>query len=207
MTTVPFLDLVLKGNVITGKIEMATWRKEVAGNTLLAGSCHPLHTLKAIPAIGELVRSKWNCSDNGVFHIEFQNICKRLKVPIHLCDLGASPAAVRNPRTIVLYLHEGCIGIPCRQGSLPALLMYPSCSTSNLRLRSDAHRIGTESKLTQCSHFFPSSSARCIRIRGKKWLHRVSIWAPLPRVTIRGCIKETTSLVDAAVHVPVSSNS
>lgn len=36
-----------------------------------------MHTLKAIP-IGELVRSKRNCSDSGVFQMEVQNICERL---------------------------------------------------------------------------------------------------------------------------------
>lgn len=57
MASVPFLDLVLKGNVDTGKIETATYRKEVAGNTLLSANFyHPLHTLQAIP-IGELVKS------------------------------------------------------------------------------------------------------------------------------------------------------
>lgn len=74
VSTIPFLDLILKGNIDTGRIETATYRKEVAGNTLLsAKSCHPIHPLKAIP-ICELVRSKRNCSDSIVFHNETNNI-------------------------------------------------------------------------------------------------------------------------------------
>lgn len=51
---ITFLDLCLEGSVESGIIETATYRKEVAENTILsAKSCHPFHTRKSIP-IGEM---------------------------------------------------------------------------------------------------------------------------------------------------------
>lgn len=77
--TIPFLDLLISGNSITSRVDTVTYRKETAGNTTLhAASCHPLHTVQAIP-MGELVRAKRNCSSATAFDIEKQTVCKRLK--------------------------------------------------------------------------------------------------------------------------------
>lgn len=70
VTNISFLDLYLKGNVITGQIETMTYRKETSRNTILsARSCHPLHTVKAIP-IGELTSTKRNSSTMSNFTLE-----------------------------------------------------------------------------------------------------------------------------------------
>lgn len=50
----------------------------MGNTTLYAASCHPLHTLKAIP-IGELTRAKENYSTQESFKLETYNICNPLK--------------------------------------------------------------------------------------------------------------------------------
>lgn len=53
-TDIPFLDVNLRGNTITGQIETITYCKEISENTIRsARSCHPAYTVRAIP-LGEL---------------------------------------------------------------------------------------------------------------------------------------------------------
>lgn len=74
---IKFLDLQLKGNIMDKSINTVTYRKEVAGNTIVsAKSCHPLQTIKAIPC-GEMTRAKINCSVTS--ELEMNTVCDRLK--------------------------------------------------------------------------------------------------------------------------------
>lgn len=72
-------SLFITGNLITSKVDTVTFRKDTAGNTTLnASSCHPLHTVKAVP-MGELTRVKRNCSSVESFEDERMNVCNKLK--------------------------------------------------------------------------------------------------------------------------------
>lgn len=71
---IKFLDLQLKGNIMDKSINTVTYRKEVAGNTIVsANSCHPLQTIKAIPC-GELTRAKRNCSVTSELDLEMNTV-------------------------------------------------------------------------------------------------------------------------------------
>lgn len=77
-TTIPFLDLLLKGDTENKQIVSNTFRKESAGNTILSARYwHPQHTIKAIP-MGEIVRSKRNCSLESEHKMEIDRIYERL---------------------------------------------------------------------------------------------------------------------------------
>lgn len=74
-----FLDLHLQGNGTNQVVESSTYRKELSKNTILsARSCHPPHTIRAIP-IGELTRAKRNCSSIEGYTEERNKVCERLK--------------------------------------------------------------------------------------------------------------------------------
>lgn len=65
------------------KIKTITFLKGTASNTImLAGSCHRIHTIKAIP-VGELIRAKRNCSTTSEFALEANNIYGRLQQRVY----------------------------------------------------------------------------------------------------------------------------
>lgn len=67
------------GNAASGSIETKTYRKSVAGNTVLkATSCHPIHTIKSVP-VGELTQIKINCSNDLVYREEEEKARDRLR--------------------------------------------------------------------------------------------------------------------------------
>lgn len=77
--SVNFLDITLRGNPTTGKVETSLYRKPTAGNTLLhADSYHTPHTIAAVP-YGELIRARRSCSENCDFIVEKEVIKNRLR--------------------------------------------------------------------------------------------------------------------------------
>ncbi|KAM4053830.1 matrix metalloproteinase-21-like [Anomaloglossus baeobatrachus] len=76
--TTQFLDLTLEGKMFS-KISTKTYRKQIAGNTILhATSHHPAHTIKAIP-LGEIIRANRNCNTPDSYSVELNNIETRLQ--------------------------------------------------------------------------------------------------------------------------------
>lgn len=60
-------------------IQIKTFRKSTACNSILhTQSCHPFHTKRSIP-VGELLRSKRNCSTELQFQIEQNDTCSLRK--------------------------------------------------------------------------------------------------------------------------------
>lgn len=77
-TEIQFYDLYLSGDVANNCINTKTYRKSVAGNTILkATTCHPVHTLKGIP-VGEMTRAKRNCSSHIAYLTEEHGICETI---------------------------------------------------------------------------------------------------------------------------------
>lgn len=73
--SIDFLDVTLVGS---GKVLVYPFRKATACNSILsAKSCHPSHVIKNLP-VGELIRSKRNCSDMDHFGQVEQEVCSRL---------------------------------------------------------------------------------------------------------------------------------
>lgn len=76
--SINFLDLCLTGNIHNCTVETITFRKQVAGNTILpAKSCHPMHTIKSVP-IGEMMRAKRNCTAEIKWNDEINKVRNRL---------------------------------------------------------------------------------------------------------------------------------
>lgn len=62
-----------------GEIFLFSTCKDMARNsTLLASSCHPEHVVHNIP-VGELIRTKRNCSTDQAFTREQKKVCDRLR--------------------------------------------------------------------------------------------------------------------------------
>lgn len=74
---VHFLDLTLEGSVTEAKISTSIFSKPDAGNTILAWSSHPRHTLQAI-LVGEYFRLKRACSNEIVLKSQMESLDKRL---------------------------------------------------------------------------------------------------------------------------------
>lgn len=59
-------------------VSSCTYYKTCSGNaTLYATSCHPFHTIRAIP-VDKLIRAYRNCLQYTVFFEEYSNISSRL---------------------------------------------------------------------------------------------------------------------------------
>lgn len=72
-----FLDLTLKGDSTLG-IAVSPYRKHSSINsTLRVRSCHPPHVLKNTP-VGELIRVKRNCTNEGDFNKVEKDTLQRL---------------------------------------------------------------------------------------------------------------------------------
>ncbi|KAM9311525.1 proteinase-activated receptor 3-like [Gastrophryne carolinensis] len=92
--SIAFLDLKLEIMEGSNKVKTRTFRKDTAGNmTLRAESCHPPHTIRAIP-VGEMVRARRNCSEQEIFEEELDLISERLG------QRGYSPALLTRARDI-----------------------------------------------------------------------------------------------------------
>lgn len=77
--SIPFLDILLFIDKDASVIQTKTYRKSTASNSILhANSCHPVHTKRNIP-VGEMLRSKRNCSDQMQYLKEENDIHDRLK--------------------------------------------------------------------------------------------------------------------------------
>ncbi|KAM9323956.1 cytochrome P450 2F2-like [Gastrophryne carolinensis] len=92
--TISFLDLTIGVNQDTGTLYTKTYRKDTAGNmTLRADSCHPPHTIRAIP-LGEMVRARRNCSEQAAFDMELDVISDRL------LNRGYSPNVLERAKNL-----------------------------------------------------------------------------------------------------------
>lgn len=88
-----FLDLTLKGNSHTGKIDTHVYRKPTAGNMILRyNSCHPKHTVNSIP-YGQFTRYRRNCSSEEAYIEQSKQLGDRL------CSQGYS-------RELITTAHE-----------------------------------------------------------------------------------------------------
>lgn len=77
-TKVHFLDITLEGDMTNGVV-ISPYRKSMSRNaTLLATSCHPKHVVENIP-LGELVRTKRNCTHLDTFFKQQDSVCERLQ--------------------------------------------------------------------------------------------------------------------------------
>lgn len=99
------IELYIEQNYIQSK----TFRKTTACNSILhAGSCHPFHTKKSIP-VGELLRSKRNCSTELQYQKEKDDICNRLKqrgYSNEILDRATEIADTRDRQTLLKYEHK-----------------------------------------------------------------------------------------------------
>lgn len=79
MSSISYLDLTLSWDLDTGRVNLVTFRKESSGNVILReNSCHPSHTIRAIP-VGELTRAKRNCYLSHDFSHEAETVCDHLR--------------------------------------------------------------------------------------------------------------------------------
>lgn len=75
--SINFLDITLRGDPTTSKVNTSLFRKPNSGITLLrADSCHTFHTVAAVP-YGEMIRARRACSDNVEFELEKTLIKKK----------------------------------------------------------------------------------------------------------------------------------
>lgn len=73
-----FLDINLTGDLDRG-ITISPYRKPTANNTILeASSCHLKHVITNIP-VGELIRTKRNCTDDNTYEQQKEQVCNRLQ--------------------------------------------------------------------------------------------------------------------------------
>lgn len=90
------LEVILQGDPTTGNISTCTYRKSCSGNTtLFATSCHPYHTINAIP-YAEFISARRNCSTESAFEQECQVISQRLLEIGYCASIIHHPAAKRN---------------------------------------------------------------------------------------------------------------
>ncbi|XP_068098888.1 uncharacterized protein [Hyperolius riggenbachi] len=103
-TQIDYLDLTLCGSQALGRVVTKTYRKACAGNSLLlASSCHPNHTLRAIP-YGEMVRVARNCSDPDALEQELDLVERRLRERGYnkkLIDKARQQVVRRNRRDLL----------------------------------------------------------------------------------------------------------
>lgn len=110
--TITFLDLKLEGT--PGQlIQSETYRKKIAGNTILHfNSQHPKHTLKAIP-VGVLTHAKQNISSRQAFEKESNRICHSLKA------WGYPDAVLQRAEGIVNNkIQDNLLSVKCDEGSI-----------------------------------------------------------------------------------------
>lgn len=70
--------IMLEGNVESAHITTSSFRKKCVGNTILnAHSCHPRHTIDAIP-IGEYIRTKRACTNPETYDTKIKELKHRL---------------------------------------------------------------------------------------------------------------------------------
>lgn len=101
-------------------INTVTYRKKVAGNTIVsAKSCHPLQTIKAIPC-GEMTRAKINCSVTS--ELEMNTVCDRLKTwGCATWMLDQAKSRVRSTPREQLLLESETIG--CKQNRQQCMVL------------------------------------------------------------------------------------
>lgn len=112
--TIDFLDLTLTSDSTTGEIQTRTFRKPVAGNnTLRASSCHPPHVFRAIP-IGEMIRTRRNCSREDQFELEIKVVNDRLEERGYQKNTlqKAQDIARGRKRRDLLYGKKRCMDTP-----------------------------------------------------------------------------------------------
>lgn len=106
--SINFLDITLRGDPTTSKVNTSLFRKPNSGITLLrADSCHTFHTVAAVP-YGEMIRARRACSDNVEFELEKTLIKKRLSVRGYSPNLLAQAENRINRVTQKDLLQDNC---------------------------------------------------------------------------------------------------
>lgn len=106
---VHFLDIVLEGQVDKG-VTISPFRKSMARNaTLLATSCHPDHVINNIP-LGELVRTRRNCTSAETYTTYQEEACNRLRARSYpewtLTKAKARVAHLNRQNLLVEHTHN-----------------------------------------------------------------------------------------------------